>query len=454
MQCVNAVRSRVQRGTLSVKIKSLLMLSVLFLSTIAKAEDPDIVVVGWFDHFTYGLINSAIGIPVAITGIIANAVSRHEVPRFSIDSTGQQIKISSSALNGYNYSTGAFHHGTCCDAHEAGHGKQSALFGPAYLPVVGLTYLIQGMDVGVMEDWADAWQDLGKTMVNNHPYRVEFDVRSRDGNTTSRVGLNFVLLERASKVNVGSYSGADNPTEVSYQYGKIGVYLMVPTSGAEGAPVGNPGSSDSNTIFPARVEATVLEKYFSAKWTVVGGVFSVLADSKEETGNVVWDLTDKRVQAKILSQTVGFGVRIGDENKVALDLMGRASAAVEGLWFTGYGGVAAEAQGPSPGVMVTAGIGAEARLHVLNYLEIFAKKSKEWQLGGKYSRDIEVFGAETPLLFNSKTFTYKQGQEKGKPVPWFGGVKYVREVEEYSDFGNGTAKSEIKSFFFTLGGRW
>ncbi|MBI3555958.1 MAG: hypothetical protein HY074_06830 [Deltaproteobacteria bacterium] len=435
------------------KIKFLVLVTLL-LSTVARAEDPDIVVVGWFDHFTYGLINTAIGIPVAITGIIANAVTRHQVPRVTFDSTGQQIRISSSNLNGFDYSTGAIHHGSCCDAHEAGHGKESGVLGPAYLPVVGLTYLIQGMDVGVMEDWADAWQDLGKTMVNNHPYRVEFDVRSRDGSTTNRVGLNFVLLERASKVNVGSHRGDDNPTEVIYQYGKIGVYLMVPTTGAEGVLVGGSAPSDANTIFPARVEATVLEKDFAARWTVVGGVFSVLTDSKEETGAVAWDLTDKRVQAKILSQTVGFGVRVGDENKVALDLMGRANAAVQGLWFTGYGGVAAAAQGPSPGVMVTAGVEAEARLHVLNHLEIFAKKSKEWQLGGKYSRDIEVVGAETPMYFNSKTFTFKRGTEKGKPVPWFGGVKYVREVEEYPDFANGMAKSEIKSFFFTLGGRW
>ncbi|MBI3543754.1 MAG: hypothetical protein HY075_10825, partial [Deltaproteobacteria bacterium] len=280
---------------------ALLLFSVSVQS--AQAEDPDIVVVGWFDHFTYGLINTAIGVPVALTGLVVNSL-RGDRPRVSIDSTGQQIKLNSN-VNGFNYSTGVFHHGDCCDAHEAGHGKQSAVLGPAYLPLVGMTYLIQGMDVGVVEDWANAWQDLGSTMENNNVLRTEVEVRDRDGKSTTRVGLNFTIMERGSRVNVGRADEDNNPTQVVYQYGKVAVYLMVPTGGAPTSPTPI-GAGDRDTIFPARVEATVLEKDFAAKWTVVGGVFSVLADSNEKTGAVQWDLADHRVQAQILSQTLGF----------------------------------------------------------------------------------------------------------------------------------------------------
>jgi hypothetical protein len=317
---------------------------------------------------------------------------------------------------------------------------------------VGLTYLIQGLDVGVMEDWADAWRDLGSTMVNHEPLRVDVEVRDRDGKTSERLGLNFIVLERASRVDIGGYRSnqGDNPTEVVYKYGRVGVYILVPP-GPEGASAGNHWGGP-NTIFPARVEGTVMEKDFFARWNVVGGIFSVLADSQEKTLSAAVDFTDQRVQAKFLSQVLGFGVRVGDVTKVALDVMGRAGADVGGLWFLNAG---SGAMPQNPGVMVTAGIGAEARLHVLQYAEFYAKMFREWQLGGAYRRETESVGAETPLYFTEKTFTGGRARTDGaKPLPFYGGVKFTHEVETFMDPVSGGHRSEIKSLLFTFGGRY
>jgi hypothetical protein len=431
-----------------------LFLGVLLLAAAvpAKAEDTDIIIVGWFDHFTYGLVNTAVGIPVALAGMAGNWIVNGTPPRIGIDSTGQQIVLPTAPWNSFNYSTGALHHGDAADAHEAGHGKQSGVMGPAFLPVVGLTYLIQGLDVGVMEDWADAWQNLGATMVNHQPLRVDVEVRDRDGQTSERLGLNFVVLERASRVDIGGRrsDAGDNPTEVVYKYGRVGVYILVPP-GPEGASAGNHWGGP-NTIFPARVEGTVMEKDFFARWNVVGGIFSVLADSQEKTLSAAVDFTDQRVQAKFLSQVLGFGVRVGDVTKVALDVMGRAGADVEGLWFLNAG---AGAIAQSPGVMVTAGLGAEARLHVLQYVELYGKIMREWQLGGAYRRDTKSIGAETPMYFTEKTFTGgRTRSDKANPLPFYGGVKFTQEVETFADPVTGGRQSDIKSILFTFGGRY
>jgi hypothetical protein len=131
--------------------------------------------------------------------------------------------------------------------------------------------------------------------------------------------------------------------------------------------------------------------------------------------------------------------------------MGRADANLEGLWFLNAG---SGAIGQSPGVMVTAGIGAEARLHVLQYAELYAKVFREWQLGGAYRRNTEAVGAETPLYFAENTFTGKRSHTEGAaPLPFFGGVKFMHEVETFAD-PIGGRRSEIKSLIFTFGGRY
>ncbi len=259
----------------------MLLLFHLFAASPARAESPDIVVVGWIDHFTYGAINTAIGIPVGLVGMIINWI-KGEKPAVRLDSTGQQVVLSTGSFNHFNYATGAIHHGDCCDAHEAGHGKQSGVLGAAFLPMVGLTYLAQGLDKGLIEDWADAWSDLGATMVDGHPLRIELDYIDDTGKVAGRIGVNFTILERNSKVHSGLKYSDDTPLAVSYQYGKIGVFLAIPTEQdvREGRGVN----------LPMRLDASVFEKFFSGKWPIVSGLFSLLSESEEKTLNFAVDL--------------------------------------------------------------------------------------------------------------------------------------------------------------------
>jgi hypothetical protein len=105
--------------------------------------------------------------------------------------------------------------------------------------------------------------------------------------------------------------------------------------------------------------------------------------------------------------------------------------------------------------MVTAGLGAEARLHVLQFVELYAKKFREWQLGGAYRRDTETVGAESPMYFTEKSFTGGRARVAGSaPLPFYGGMKFTHEVETFADPITGGRQSDIKSLLFTFGGRF
>lgn len=442
----------------------LLGMAALWASAAAAAdrEDADLITIGWVDHVTYGAFNTAVGIPVAV---VAHAM-KGSAPKFRIDKTNQQIVLREGSPGSGNFSIGAFHFGDGGDAHEAAHSKQSAILGPFYLPAVVASYLTQGRSNSMMESWASSWRNLGATMVNSRPLTLRFELGERDGQSAQRLGANFVVMERSSRmtalsdraefrearqkcVNGGecdadATNAIDDHLTTTNRYGDLGVNLSI------AHPSGDPACSGAGGA-PLKLEGTLFRRDFLGEWATVSSALRLLIDSRQETGKVVVDLDYQRVDATLLSHVLGLGGRVGEKSELALDVTGRAGAAIKGVWLLG--------DEASPGVMATATLGAEARLHVLDKLQVFAKKDREWGTKG-YLRDADTIGAETPLLFTAKTFTAeswgidpdkrKKPFQKGAPTRLYGGVAHERARES---LGGGDT-SNIKMTVFTLGGRW
>jgi hypothetical protein len=117
----------------------------------AQAEDKDVVVVQWVDHFTYGLPNTVVGLLYGATGTAFNRIFDSDYaskPGVRLDRSGQQIVLEGSGwVRGYEQNSGLFHfskHSGSEEEHEAGHGKQSGLLGPLHLIANGTDFLIEG----------------------------------------------------------------------------------------------------------------------------------------------------------------------------------------------------------------------------------------------------------------------------------------------------------------------
>ncbi len=426
-----------------------LLASLMFCPAQSRAEDADIIAVGWFDHLTYGAINTAIGIPLGLTGMVINEARSGEPSSIHFDETGQQLVFKNGSLNfPYEYSTGAIHHGIGeADAHEAAHGKQAGNLGPLFLPAVGLSYLLQGMDEGVMEEWAEEWKDLGKTMNNKRPLTLRFEMGSRDGKSLTKIGANFVMLERASRLNI-QHAGKSFPTTVVYKYGEIGIHAPLSSLGEQ---TGTEDLCHCSRGTPLIIEGALLKKDFQAQWATMAKAIKILIDSKQETGALKIDFDYKRLDAKLLSHILGIGVRLGYKETMALDLIGRAGGNLKGVWSLGVG----SKMKSDLGVTLTGQVEAEARFHLMDWAEVYGKIEREVGTSG-YAREAEVVGATTPLLFSAQTFTGANGQD-GTATRLYGGVEYRKEDESISapTGGNGDPfSSEIKMTIFTLGGRF
>jgi len=439
------------------------------ITTLVKADPPkreqaDVIAVTWFDNFTYGGWTTATGILEGVFSIGYNKIKHHNASKgfyVKLDPSGQQLIVFPAGLR-FGHSGGAFNlsNGGASEyesVHEAGHGKQAAILGPLFLPVLlgsyGINQLVNGdtHDGNPFESWANAWKYLGTSMVNTRPLSVRFEKETQDGKGVTRFGTNFILLERDSKLPLtpfnDNYGGTDipdddpngrkdDPVSVSYKYGQIGAYVSVDHAGCQ-APV----------VAPIKIEGALFQKDFLAEWSTISSAIRLLIDAKQETGKVVVDLEYGRVDAKFLSQVVGMGVRIGNKDTVAIDAIGRASGAVKGEWNLGD-----QPDHKSAGVFATAGGEGELRLHLFDAAEIYARKDKEWGTGD-YSRNADTVGIETPLLFTAKTYTGFHGHSGG-PVPLYGGVFHESENETMPGPNGQSQRTHIKMTIFTLGGRW
>lgn len=115
----------------------------------------------WLGNLTLGLINTIIG-AFAVLGVVIYRLGKDgKAPSFKMSSTGEQIVMLDNPYSpGYDFSLGIFQIGggqDWEDRHETGHARQSALLGPFYLPLVGISYASVGEPEGFIEEWADDW---------------------------------------------------------------------------------------------------------------------------------------------------------------------------------------------------------------------------------------------------------------------------------------------------------
>jgi hypothetical protein len=414
----------------------------------SSEQSIDIKVLTWVDHFTYGAFNTAVGIPLAITGVIVNKI-KGENPEFYIDKTGRQLVIDSAALNSGAYSTGAIHHGSGGDAHEAGHSHQSGVLGPLYLPVVLIDYAIEGHTGSVVERWADRWADLSTSMVNTHPVNFLVGFYDQQGHIYARLGANASLVERSTRAEVGNrYSSNDSDVASSAvtmtnRYGTIGAGVNLNVSGVKPCPCNGT---------PLVLDASIFQRDFLAELNAVGTVIGVVLDGHNETGSVSVDLDRKRIDSLILYQQVGVGMRAGQPDTVALDLKARGIASLRGIWGIG------DNAGHGTHVVPSVGAGAEARLHFLDLGSVYGRKDLEVGTSG-YRKDTDALGFQTPL-FKSSAYTYGwQGRDltnlDGRPTDLKLGVEYRHETETLpSGAAAAPPTSEIHMTLLTFGGRF
>jgi hypothetical protein len=115
-------------------------------------------------NLSWGLINTAVGVGIILVAAVASPFSSYvDFPSFQVADNEFQIWV---GLRGMVHWDSAFSMGTwifggssmqMSVAHEGGHSFQSAVLGPFYLPMVGVSYLLQGHKDSFMERWADAW---------------------------------------------------------------------------------------------------------------------------------------------------------------------------------------------------------------------------------------------------------------------------------------------------------
>ncbi len=99
-------------------------------------------------NLTWGLLNTIVGLVVAVPFVLMGR-------RVSWSSNGKQVNIDTLNLH---MSLGLLHFGANAQ-HEGGHALQSAILGPAYLPLVGFAYGLAWLTTGdlsqaFIEKWA------------------------------------------------------------------------------------------------------------------------------------------------------------------------------------------------------------------------------------------------------------------------------------------------------------
>jgi hypothetical protein len=106
------------------------------------------------DNASVGAVQTVVGAGHVIYYLIADGEVELDT-HHNGTSEVNQIVVRENVMNACAYSLGLFQIGQCAEDHEGGHSVASAHLGPLYLPVVGLSYLIEGHDGSFLEDWAD-----------------------------------------------------------------------------------------------------------------------------------------------------------------------------------------------------------------------------------------------------------------------------------------------------------
>jgi hypothetical protein len=450
------------------KLKALLTLAVVCAtipSAQVRAEDPideDVLIVGWVDHFTFGLPNTAIGLLMIPYTAIDAAVSGRRMS-IEIDASGQQI-----ALNGMSgccasaFSLGAFNHGGRHDFHEAGHSRQSAVLGPLYLGVVGLDYLINGHYGSFLERWADDWAHLDQSMREGNPVDLTLEVRTDNGTQTIRFGTSVVLLEQSSRRFIRRRGGRDRgaPAMTSWRYGRIR---------AEGSVGFGENGGDPNFAFGA----SLFERDFEIVYPIADHILGIRVDSQQRTLDFSYDPALSRADLDIISQDYGVGMRVGDPQVLALDVTGRAGMELQQRWHLS-GGILGLSETPAMGFNVLGRVAAEARIMVMNVVEVFGRVVREWSTDGS-RREEEAVGIGTPQIFQSHVETARDRNagrvrtfdldhsfisrrtQEGGPVPVRVRAEYIRE-REYLGSGDPDSAAgpslESERFEISIGGRF
>ncbi len=183
-------------------------------------------ILNWFDNFTIGSVNTIVGAGNVTIAFIAN----DNVSISMSDDNRQQLLVENGSLrSGTHYSLGIFNNGGGYVNHEAGHSQQSASLGIAYLPVVGISYLIEGEHDALVEKWANAEASIRDAYSITTPFQIGYGHLDRDGKALPFVVLKFSIDERAD------YKG-----EVQLQkiYEWLKTEVLLPLAQNESYPLG------------------------------------------------------------------------------------------------------------------------------------------------------------------------------------------------------------------------
>jgi hypothetical protein len=422
----------------------------LFLAPLrANAEDTDIIIIGWIDHFTYGAPFSAVGAGIGVGEYIGTLTRTGRTPEIGLDSTGQQIKIEGSVSPlSSSYSTGFLHHAPSqgqnsqTDAHEAAHAKQVALIGPLQLPLLGLSYLSARGRGGPVEDWADAWRDLGSTMVNKKRLQIKMGVRREDDVESRELRLSLDPIERSSRV-----AGQDRQHGDYYRLRQA--YLPLGFRTARPTTISSPSPECSSPQGSTVLEGGLLKRDFDMRMALMTKFAAAMIDSKQNVGNVSVDIERKNVDVDFLSQVVGAGIQAGHPSSISIELTARGKGALTGVWD--YKNTIRR----KPGVIAVAGYEGEARLYILDAIQLFARREKDIGTKG-YERTSDTIGiASTP---NFKAPDDEHGNSsntpESSPVSIFGSIEASDQKETFQ-MKDGTAKTiNIKLILLTAGTRF
>lgn len=150
------------------------------------------------DNSTIGAVQTVLGASHILVFGILNPIKGEDFGlgiHNNEKSEVSQIIVDTDAINAGAYSLGLFQVGNYAVKHEGGHSVASATLGPLYLPMVGLSYLVEGYYNSLFETWADMEADpegymntssgqigLGSTMFNGQRVNVvvmKFSIEQR-----------------------------------------------------------------------------------------------------------------------------------------------------------------------------------------------------------------------------------------------------------------------------------
>lgn len=129
-----------------------------------KSEKANLAqkIVHILDNSTIGAVQTVLGAShILVFGILnplngkSFGLSTHNNKKSEVS----QIIVETDAINAGAYSLGIFQVGNYAVGHEGGHSVASAAIGPLYLPMIGLSYLLEGHSRSFFETWADMEAD-------------------------------------------------------------------------------------------------------------------------------------------------------------------------------------------------------------------------------------------------------------------------------------------------------